>query len=272
MKVASIVLKSDEYKELISYESLMLKAGQWLEACGTSGVSVVVFPALLGCFFDDWERYINDIAGMSRSYKGMAICPGSCHERSCGKTWHTSWIITDGNIILRQRQLYLAKWEKELGLSRGEELGSFFLGGMKAGLLISTDIFYPQVSRALALSGVELVLAPAAVRGGDGGLGQLAGLWQNVQSNLFFGVESGFKGSFRGKDFYSASMIHAPLEMTDKGDGILATEAPGGSNIVVADMDNTRRKEAVKSFNTLAQLNPEAYRDIFRGDFGRRLQ
>lgn len=265
MKAASVVLNKNEYKELKSYERLLGKLEEWLEACSASGASVVVLPALLGCFFDDWEGYINDVAAMSNKLKGMAICPGSCHERASGRTWHTSWLISEGRIILRQRQIYLAKWEKELGLSRGEELESCFFGGMKLGLLVSTDIFYPQVSRALALSGVELVLAPAAVRDGREGIGQLAGLWQNVQSNLFFGVESGFKGSFRGNEFFSTSMLHGPLEMTEKGDGILGTEASGGKPIVWADLDNVKRKEAVRHFNTLAQLNPEAYRDIFAG-------
>lgn len=270
MKAASVVLKNDEYKELKSYGKLVGKLEEWLEACSASGVSVVVFPALLGCFFDDWEGYINDVAVISRRYKGMAICPGSCHERSSGKTWHTSCLILEGQVVLRQRQIYLAKWEKELGLSRGEELGSFFFGGMKLGLLVSTDIFYPQVSRALALSGVELVLAPAAVRGGREGIGQFAGLWQNVQSNLFFGVESGFKGCFRGKEFFSASMLHGPLEMTEKGDGILGTEASGEWPIVAADTDNVKRKAAVKRFDTLAQLNTDAYMDMFGGHPERR--
>lgn len=265
MKVASVALGRDEYRELTSYKWLVGKAEKWLEVCHESGISVVVFPALLGCFFDDWESYISDIIGMSRIYKGMAICPGSCYEKDLGKTFHTSWVIMEGNIIVKQRQIYLAKWEKELGLSRGNELKSFSLEEIKLGIMLSTDVFYPQVSRTLAMSGVELVLAPSAVIGSENAARQLFGLWQNVQANLFIGVESGFKGYFKRHEFYSKSMILSPLEMTEKGDGILAREDDReGSPIITADIDNRKRKVAVGRFNTLAQLNHEVYRDIFK--------
>lgn len=266
MKVASVVLGREEYSEITDYRILQGKAEKWLEACRESGTRVVVFPALLGCFFDDWEDYINEIIRMSRSYKGMAICPGSCYEKNSGRTYHTSWVIMDGKMIIKQRQIYLAKWEKKLGLSRGVELQSFSMDDMKLGVIVSTDIFYPQVSRALAMSGVELVLAPVAVKGDANAARQLSGLWQNVQANLFFGIESGFKGSFSGYGFHSASMIHAPLDMTENGDGILMKEDESGKNVIIsADIDNRKRKAAVIRFNTLAQLNAGAYRDIFRG-------
>lgn len=269
MKVASVVLGHYEYMEITGSEALTGKAEKWLEACHESGISVVVFPALLGCIFDDGESYINEIIKMSCIYKGMAICPGSCYEKLPGKTYHTSWVIMDGNIIIKQRQIYLAKWEKGLGLSRGVELESFTLEGIKIGVMISTDVFYPQISRALAMSGVDLVLAPIAVKGGANAARQLAGLWQNVQANLFFGIESGFKGSFKGYEFYSTSMIHAPLEMTEKDDGILMREDKCGLKpIIAADIDNRRRKAAVSRFDTLAQLNAEAYRDIFKDSSG----
>jgi predicted amidohydrolase len=254
---------------MTSCESLLGKAEKWLEACYESGTSVVVFPAMLGCLFNDWESYISEIIRMSCIYKGMAICPGSCYEKDSGETFHTSWVIMEGNIIIKQRQIYLAKWEKELGLSRGNELKSYSLDGMKLGIIVSTDVFYPQVSRALAMSGVELVLVPSSIKGSENTARQLSGLWQNVQANLFFGIESGFKGSFKGHEFYSTSMIHAPLEMTEKGDGILIREDDRvKKSIITADIDNEKRKAAVKRFNTLAQLNYEVYRNIFKASFG----
>jgi len=144
------------------------------------------------------------------------------------------------------------------------ELNSISVGGMKLGIIISTDIFYPQVSRALAMSGVELVLSPVAIKGTVNMSRQLSGLWQNVQANLFFGIESGFKGSFNGCEFHSRSIIHAPLEMTGKEDGFMAFEGNAqGTPVVAAELDSEKRKEAVSKFNTLAQLNIEAYKDIF---------
>jgi predicted amidohydrolase len=264
MKAASVVFKKDDYFELESYESLLSLVEKRLELCCEQGVGVVVFPALLGCLFNNGERYLNDIIELSKLYKGIAICPGSCYETDMGKTYHSSCIARDGNILLTQRQLYLAKWERNMGLSRGMELDIIIIEGMMIGIVISTDAFYPQVSRALAMKGVDMVLSPMAVKGENDRIRQLTGLWQNVQSNLFFGVESGFKGSFKSNRFFSRSIIHAPLLMTEKENGFMAfEEKTQRSPIITAELDNGKRKETVKSFDTLKQLNIEAYRNVF---------
>lgn len=263
MKAASVVFKKDDYKELTSYKRLLLKVEKLLGQCLKHNVEVVVFPALLGCLFEIGERYISDIIELSNRHKSLAICPGSYYEADSGKTYHSSCIIMNGRILLKQRQIYLAKWEKEIGLSRGTELKSIMLYGMKLGIIISTDAFYSQVSRAFAMSGAELILSPVAFKGKENKIRQLAGLWQSVQTNPFFGIESGYKGSFRGYDFHSCSAVHAPLEMTEKEDGFLAFESESQyEEIILAELDNEKRKEAVKKFNTLTQLNAEAYKDM----------
>lgn len=264
MKAASIVFNYEDNLELTGYGQLAEKVKGWLGLCFENETSIVVFPALLGCLFSNGERYINDVIELSKAYKGMAICPGSYYEVGSENSYHSSCVIMDGEIIMEQRQLYLARWEKEIGLSRGRSLNSVSFGGMKLGIIISTDVFYPQVSRAYAMSGVELVLAPTAIKGSRNISRQLAGLWQNVQANLFFGVESSFKGSLRGDQFHGSSIIHAPLDMTAEEDGFLALEGDTReSAIITAELDNEKRKEAVRKFNTLAQLNIESYKDIF---------
>lgn len=264
MKAASIVMNSTDYQEITDYTGLIRKIIGWLRLCHEQGVSIAALPALLGCLFDNPEEYLRDIMSLSNTYKGMAICPGSWYEKDKGNIYHTSGIIIDGELAMKQRQLYLAKWEKELGLSRGSELDSISFGGLKLGILLSTDVFYPQVSRALALSGAELVIAPTAVAGRRSRYRQLAGLWQNVQGNLFFGMESSFKGSFRGLEFNGTSMLAAPLDMTEAEDGFLVREPEGmESGIITAELDNEKRLKAAEAFNTLGQLNKDAYRDIF---------
>ena len=263
MKVASIVFNND-CLALTSYERLAEKTDSWLELCHRQEIKIVVLPALLGCLFENGKRYVHDVTELSKAYKGMAICPGSYYEADSENTYHSSCIIIDGNIIMEQRQIYLAKWEKELGLTRGSKLNSISLGGMKVGIIIATDVFYPQVSRALAMSGVELVLAPTAIIGSGNMSRQLAGLWQNVQANLFFGIESSFKGNFKGHGFRGSSIIHAPLDMTKEEDGYLALEGESREEtIIAAELSNEMRKQAVRKFDTLAQLNIEAYKDMF---------
>jgi predicted amidohydrolase len=262
LKGAAVVFNEADFSEAGTYKKLLEKIHQWLDSCEENSVDVIVFPALLGCLYGDGQRYMDDILRVSLKHKGISICPGSYYEKDTDGTYHSSCLIAGGCVILRQRQIYLAKWEKSLGLSRGTGLNYVYIGDLKTAIMVSTDLFYPQVSRMAAMSGAELVLAPAAVKSGRNLSRQLSGLWQNVQQNLFFGVESGFKGYFAGSDFYSRSIIHGPLELTEKENGFLALEDSADKNyLITSEFDNEKRKQAVKKFNTLAQLNIELYKD-----------
>lgn len=262
LKGAAVVFSKEDFDDIGNYKKLLEKVRKWLNHCYGNDADVVVLPALLGCLHGDGDRYVEDILGLSQNFKGLAICPGSFYEKSSGCIYHSSCIVENGKIIMRQRQIYLAKWEKKAGLSRGTELNYAFIKGLKTAVIISTDLFYPQVSRLAAMSGAELVLAPAAVKGGRSFSRQLSGLWQNVQQNLFFGIESGIKGCFNGGDFCSLSIIHGPLELTEEENGFLALEGTEEKNpVIAAELDNEKRKQAVKKFNTLAQLNIELYKD-----------
>lgn len=265
MKAASVVFEEKDFYDIKRNQSLLGKVREWLDCCIGGEVEVVVFPGLFGCLYDCSDRYLDEMLEVSVLYKDIYICPGSYIEEKNGYKYHSSCIIKNGTKCLKQKQIYLAKWEKENGLCRGIEVNSTYINGMNMALMVSTDMFYPQVSRHIAMTGVDLVLVPAAIKGGTNISLQLSGLWQNVQQNLFFAVECGFKGNLFNNDFYSYSAIHAPLEMTKRENGLLAFEGKTHKNpIIVADLDNDNRKEAIKKFNTLAQLNIELYKDIFR--------
>ncbi|MGE5631192.1 MAG: hypothetical protein ACM3TR_08870 [Caulobacteraceae bacterium] len=53
-------------------------------------------------------------------------------------------------------------------------------------------------------------------------------------------------GSFRGEEFYSYSIIHGPLEMTEKESGLLAVEEKQKkAPLITAELDNSKRKAAI---------------------------
>ena len=265
MKAASVVFWEKDFYDIQNSQSFMRKIREWLDCCMGEEVEIVVFPGLFGCLYGSSDRYIEEMMEISALYKYIYICPGSYFEEENGHIYHSSCLLKNGSLCLNQKQIYLAKWEKEKGLSRGYKVDSIIINGIKTALIVSTDMFYPQVSRHMAMAGVDLVLAPAAIKGGRNINMQLSGLWQNVQQNLFFGVECGFKGKCFEHDFYSYSAIHGPLEMTNRDNGLLSFEGKNSKTpIITAFLDNEKRKKAVKKFDTLAQLNKELYKDIFR--------
>lgn len=269
MRVAAVAWRSGEETP----ERVLDRFRHTLDRCSREGVEVVVFPALIGCFFEEASSFLDRVLPLSEEHPRVAICPGSFWEREGEAVYHASCLIRGGEVLLRQRQLYLARWEREEGLSRGEELALTVIGEYRTAIILSTDVFYPQVSRYAALSGADLILSPVAIRsdgkspaGGNFPL-QISGLWANVQANMFFAVESGFKGMFRGRHFAGRSLVHAPLAMTLQEDGFLAMEQEGsaGGDLILADLDLEKRKAARRPFDPLRQLNREVYRHCFPG-------
>ena len=274
MKVASVIFREQDYKDISSNPKLLLpKIRSWLSDGQDKQVELLVMPALIGNFYRKYASqaeldngYLEEVLKLSLEFSEIAICPGSWWEKLNQKdnvsTFHSSGLIRNGRLLLQQRQLYLAHWERELGLARGTGISTCGLGEFSVCIEVSTDVFYPQVSRYATLSGVNLVLAPMAIKGPKSFPRQISGLWQQVQQNLFFAVESGFKGSFNGQDFSSDSLIHAPLAITHAEDGFLRKEAQvtGSEALLVADISLAEREKAFKGFNPLTQLNPNFYR------------
>jgi len=273
MKAASVEWPKSEWKRIDKAKILVDKIKEYLEKAVKEQVDIIVFPGFTGCFFQqlscpdrnirslinkaDSGEYIEQVKGLSREYK-IAICPGSYWQKEKGNIYHESCLIINGEVQLKQRQIYLARWERELGFSRGTKIELKEIKDWKLALMISTDVFYPQVSRMAALKGADIVLSPVGFIG--------EGMWQEVQQNQFFAVESGFSGFLGGQSFWGESVIYAPLEMTEGGDGYLE-RSNGQKSLIIAELDNKKRRKAISKFDVLSQLNREFYQQMkmFRG-------
>jgi len=281
MKVASVEWQKNEWKRIDKPKTLLYKIKEYLEKAVKEQVDIIVFPGFTGCFFQqlscpdksmqsliseaDSGEYIEQVKNLSRNYK-IAICPGSCWQKEKGNIYHESCLIIDGEVQLKQQQIYLARWERELGFSRGAKIELKEIKDWNIALIISTDVFYPQVSRMAALKGADIVLSPVGFTGEKNRALQISGMWQEVQQNQFFSLESGFNGFLGEQSFWGESVIYAPLEMTEEGDGYLERSS-GQQSLIIAQLDNKKRRKAISKFDVLSQLNREFYQqmEMFRG-------
>ena len=276
MKVASVEWQKSEWKRIDKPETLVHKIKEYLEKAIKEQVDIIVFPGFTGCFFQqlsypdrsmrslikeaDSREYIEQVKELSQGYK-IAICPGSYWQKEKSNIYHESSLIINGEVQLKQRQIYLARWERELGFSRGAKIELREIKDWRLALIISTDVFYPQVSRMIALRGADIVLSPVGFIGENNRALQVSGMWQEVQQNQFFAVESGFNGFLGEQSFWGESVIHAPLEMTEEGNGYL-DRSRGKKSLIIAKLDNEQRKKAISKFNVLLQLNCQFYRQM----------
>lgn len=237
------------------------------------------------------DYFLSQIKNISNKYN-ILICPGSywsiekTHEfesvngnsnletedsgnkKIPPRIYHESCIISNGNIILNQRQIYLARWERQLELSRGLDMKLVNVNGWNIGIILSTDALYPQVSRRLSLMGVDIVLSPVGFLGEKNIALQISGMWQETQQNLFFALESGFNGHLEDIKLWGESIVHAPLEMTECDNGILA-RTNGKTSFIISELDYDMRKSAISRFDVLSGLNFELYNNA--GLFGGKL-
>lgn len=276
MKAAIVNWTEDKIQPMQNAEAIMSAMEACLQQAAAEGATLLVFPALTGCLYQylsqscrsieelkekaDCKAYLEKSSELCRKY-GVALCPGSYWERIGGDVFHASCLITGGKIVLEQRQLYLARWERQTGLSRGVAAGLYEMDGWKVGIVLSTDVFYPQVSRLLAMKGADIILSPVALAGSKNEALQLSGMWQEAQQNLFFALESGYNGFLGPRSFWGESAIHAPLEMTEEEDGLLSKRS-NGNTVIAAELDNASRKKAIRRFDVLSMLNPAFYRKM----------
>ena len=282
MKVASVEWKKNEWKRIDKPKTLVDKIKEYLEKAMEGQVDIIVFPGFTGCFFQqlscpdnlslknlikeaDSTEYIEQVKDLSQNYK-IVICPGSYWQKEKNNFYHESCLIINGEAQLKQRQTYLARWERELEFSRGVKIELKEIQDWKLALIISTDVFYPQVSRMAALKGADIVLSPVGFTGEKNRALPISGLWQEVQQNQFFAVESGFNGFLGEQSFWGESVIYAPLEMTEEGDGYLERSS-GQKSLIIAELDNKKRRKAISKFDVLSQLNRKFYQQmkLFRG-------
>lgn len=280
MKVASVELNSEEINRLKDADSLLENMQKHIKNAVNAGSDIIVFPVFTGCLYEmlyngyetleklinntSADHFIGKIKNLSSKYD-ISICTGSYWEHD-NSVYSTSCILRKGKIILKQRQIYLARWEREMGLSRGVDVTLTDIRGWKVGIVLSTDVFYPQVSRMLAFKGADIILCPIGFIGQKNRAIQLTGVWQEVQQNQFFAVESGFNGRLGDISLWGKSNIHSPLEMTENDDGFLLKNKD--KSLIYSQLDNEKRKKAIDSFDVFKQLNKDFCTNmgLFKGD------
>jgi predicted amidohydrolase len=234
-------------------------AGLYLGQCfgwlGKPGSTEEAYGAYLE-FMAAQPGILEDIFGKLARENGCWLVTGSFPVRDAGNLYHEAALISPrGDVAGRQRQVFLSRAEKALGMSRGEDLHVFAAGSMKLGLLLQTDGFYPETGRILAAKGAGLVAHCGALPEGDNRWLQFSALWQQVQQNQFFAVESQLCAEVGGVAYGADCRIHAPTEMTEGYTGILAE----GREPVSAVPDEKARQTVIQGYPLLKLLNPLAY-------------
>ncbi len=152
-------------------ENLRLLA-PFVEEAARRKADLVVLPELLTCkgVTREFADVAEPVPGPTTDFLGTLAGKLGCHivaglvERDGNEIFNTAVLLgpgkENGALIGKYRKVSLPREEIERGLSPGESYPVFDTPFGKLGLLLSYDVFFPEVARELAAGGAEVIALP----------------------------------------------------------------------------------------------------------------
>ena len=185
------------------------------------------------------------------------------HPDQAGRFYNTSVLINrDGEIVATYRKIHLfdvklANGEKHYESERivaGDAVVTAEVDGITFGLTVCYDLRFPELFRALALRGAEILMVPAAFTLHTGRDHWEVLLRARAIENLCYVVASAHVGSYPpNKQCFGRSMIVNPW-------GLVIAQAADMATVVVADIDLSQIEQARGQIPSLEHRKPEVYR------------
>ncbi|WP_025324236.1 nitrilase-related carbon-nitrogen hydrolase [Deferrisoma camini] len=188
---------------------------------------------------------------------GIAVVLPFCERRAEG-VYHNSALVVDagGRVRGLYRKIHLPDipgWAERRLFAPGD-LGFpvFDLGGLKVGVQLGWDQFFPEGFRCLALAGAQVVFVPTAAAYASQERWLAMGVSHAVTNGCYL-VRVNRVGSEDGLDFYGHSYVVRP-------DGDLAAEPLGmAEGVLLAEVDPSTVEWARRTWPFLADRRPRQY-------------
>lgn len=162
----------------LAKKSNLEKARKLVRDAALKGANLAVLPSFVntGPFFLYYPRTRNQsiarnqaerIPGSTYEYlsmmaieNGIYIVAGPIVERAGPKMFLTTLVIMpNGALLAKYRKIAPNIVDEDIGISPGREIVVFNDTGRAMGLLAEDDIYYPEIARALLLSGATAMIA-----------------------------------------------------------------------------------------------------------------
>ena len=172
-KLAAIQLRTE-----LVWEETMAKAELMVKQAAANGAEVVVLPEMFSCPYD--KRYFKSFAAMGHQEtvghmknwakeNGVILAGGSVPESEDGKLYNTCFVFDEnGRQIARHRKVHLfdvdipgMRFKESNNFEPGNQITVFDTKFGKMGCAVCFDLRFPELFRAMAVRGAELIIVPA---------------------------------------------------------------------------------------------------------------
>lgn len=142
------------------------------QALKEQNLELIVLPELCSCgyLFESKEELISvaeripqgktteDLCRLSREYH-CAIVAG-LPEWEKGKIYNSAVVVSEGEFIGKYRKIHLSDFEKNF-FEKGNQCSVFCVKGVKIGVQICFDLWFPEIAREQIRNGADLFCVPA---------------------------------------------------------------------------------------------------------------
>jgi predicted amidohydrolase len=190
------------------------------------------------------DLYLETFSGLAREF-GTAIVGASLYlvDQETETVRHRAFVFdVDGTLLGSQDKLNLAPDEQEMA-APGADLAVVPTRFGRLGVLIGRDALYPELSRLLAVQGVDLIAGIAASSGAAQANMVRSALALRAEENQVFVAASfllgpNYLGRDKTQDFYGQSAVFAPISLTPAGDGLLVQAGTNRTEgLIAAELD-----------------------------------
>ena len=205
---------------------------------GMRGSLVRLLRKRHGELFDTYSSFFSAVA----AEYGMYVVGGSIYlyDEGLDEVRNASYLFDpQGKIVGYQEKLVLNRQDKGI-CSPGDSVQVLHTDLGRLGVVIGSDLLYPEPARAMAVNGADLLIAPAACSGPVMHRQVSDAFKTRVEENQLFGAISFLVGPNNLGDgqYAGKSGVLAPVELTAKYTGVL--QRVGANNVegfVVSECD-----------------------------------
>ncbi len=258
LRVALIQMKVEEKNRQLNIEHglelLRQVAGKAdvavLPEVWTTGYSLGNLAKEAENFESDLVKELSDLAKTGK----LTIVAGSMPFcRPDGKVYNTTLVYgKDGSILADYDKIHMfGLYNEEKYFKAGNKRSEFSLDGWSCGLSICYDLRFPELFRAMALNGVQIVYLPAQWPTVRGAAWRLLVQARAMESQIYVCAVNSV-GMFKREPFFGHSMVVGP-------DGNIIAEAGDEDEIVYVDIQAESVAKVRSAMSVLTDVRRELY-------------
>ena len=247
----------------------MDKAEDMVRKAAQNGAQVVCLPEMFSCPYDNayfaggkaqQRETVASLSAWARANRVILI-GGSIPEEENGRLYNTSFIFNgSGEMIARHRKIHLfdvdlpgMRFQESASFSAGEEITVFDTPFGRFGVAICFDVRFPELFRAMARRGAEMIFLPAQFNGKTGPAHWEITLRMRALDNEIF-VAGASAARYEGFSYecWGHSLVADPY-------GTVIASCDEKEQILTAEIDLDRIRQVRAQLPTFLHLRRQIY-------------